>query len=208
EGLDIMLAPNGIMTFEFPHLLQLIENNQFDTIYHEHFFYYSLVSVLSIFEKHGMKIFDVQELNTHGGSIRIFVTRANNDKYRVSGRVKNMIAVEKDKGYKDIDFYQSFDQKVQQTKADILDLLINLKSEGKTIAGYGAPGKGNTLLNYCGIGKDFIEYTVDRNPNKHRYILRGSTMNILTQDKKKKNKKEYVFILLWNLKNEIIGQIS
>jgi len=208
EGLDIMLAPNGIMTFEFPHLLQLIENNQFDTIYHEHFFYYSLVSVLSIFEKHGMKIFDVQELNTHGGSIRIFVTRANNDKYRVSGRVKNMIAVEKDKGYKDIDFYQSFDQKVQQTKADILDLLINLKSEGKTIAGYGAPGKGNTLLNYCGIGKDFIEYTVDRNPNKHGYFLPGSLIPIFPPDKIKETKPDYVFILPWNLKNEIIGQIS
>src|SRR5699024_8199217 len=208
EGLDIMLAPNGIMTFEFPHLLQLIENNQFDTIYHEHFFYYSLVSVLSIFEKHGMKIFDVQELNTHGGSIRIFVTRANNDKYRVSGRVKNMIAVEKDKGYEDIDFYQSFDQKVQQTKADILDLLINLKSEGKTIAGYGAPGKGNTLLNYCGIGKDFIEYTVDRNPNKHGYFLPGSLIPIFPPDKIKEINQDYLFILQWNLRNEIIGQLS
>src|SRR5699024_1490302 len=152
DGLDQLLSPGGIMTFEFPHLMQLVENNQFDTIYHEHFFYYSLLAVQAIFENRGMKIFDVQELSTHGGSIRIFVARKTNNKYPTYNRVGQMLSLEKERGYQDIDFYRSFHKKVQQTKADILKLLIDLKNNEKTIAGYGAPGKGNTLLNYCGIG--------------------------------------------------------
>jgi len=208
DGLDQMLGQMGIMTFEFPHLMKLVENNQFDTIYHEHFFYYSLITVQSIFEKHGFKIFDVQELNTHGGSIRIFVKRSTNNKYPIKDNVDKIRSIEKEKGYQDIDFYRSFEKKVQQTKANILKILINLKSKGKTIAGYGAPGKGNTLLNYCGIGRDFIDYTVDRNPNKHGYLLPGSLIPIFHPDKIKETKPDYVFMLPWNLKDEIIEQID
>jgi hypothetical protein len=208
KGLDVMLSEKGIMTFEFPHLMQLVDNNQFDTIYHEHFFYYSLISVQAIFKKHGMKIFDVQELSTHGGSIRIFITRETNEDRPVSDNVKRILALEKEKGYLDINFYKSFDENVQQTKREILTLLIDLKRQGKTIAGYGAPGKGNTLLNYCGIGTDFIDYTVDRNPNKHGYYLPGSLIPIHHPDKIKETKPDYVFILPWNLKDEIIEQIS
>jgi len=208
DGLDTLLGDKGIMTFEFPHLLQLIENNQFDTIYHEHFFYYSLIAVNSIFKQHGMKIFDVQELSTHGGSIRIFVSREENEDYPVSQSVDRIISTEKAKGYLDIDMYKSFGERVRQTKRDILELLIELKRQDKTIAGYGAPGKGNTLLNYCGIRTDFIDYTVDRNPNKHGYYLPGSLIPIFHPDKIRETKPDYVFILPWNLKDEIMQQID
>lgn len=208
EGLDIMLSEKGIMTFEFPHLLQLIENNQFDTIYHEHFFYFSLITVASIFRTQGMKIFDVQELNTHGGSVRIFVTRASNEDYQVSDRVKEILSLEKEKGFLDIDFYKGFDERVQQTKTNLLELLIDLKKQNKTIVGYGAPGKGNTLLNYCGIRRDFIDYTVDRNPNKQGYYLPGSLIPIHHPDKIRETRPDYVFILPWNLKEEIMKQID
>jgi 2-polyprenyl-3-methyl-5-hydroxy-6-metoxy-1,4-benzoquinol methylase len=208
KGLDIMLAENGIMTFEFPHLLQLVKNNQFDTIYHEHFFYYSLLSVESIFRKHGMKIFDVQELGTHGGSIRIFVARKSNKERTITNNVKRILELEKQKGYQDLELYQSFEENVRRTKRDILSLLIDLKNNGKTIAGYGAPGKGNTLLNYCGIRTDFLDYTVDRNPNKHGYFLPGSLIPIYHPDKIKETRPDYVFILPWNLKEEIMDQIS
>lgn len=208
KGLEVMLSEEGIMTFEFPHLLQLVENNQFDTIYHEHFFYYSLLAVQSIFKKHGMKIFEVQELSTHGGSLRIFVTGESNNDYPVSDNVDRILSLEKERGYLDMDFYRSFDKHVQRTKTDILKLLIDLKSQDKTIVGYGAPGKGNTLLNYCGIRRDFIDYTVDRNPNKHGYYLPGSLIPIFHPDKIKETKPDYVFILPWNLKDEIMQQIS
>ncbi|WP_073059130.1 class I SAM-dependent methyltransferase [Fodinibius roseus] len=208
EGLDMLLGNKGIMTFEFPHLLQLIENNQFDTIYHEHFFYFSLITIASIFKKHGMKIFDVQELSTHGGSVRIFVTRESNQDYQVSDKVAKMVSIEKEKGFLDIDFYRGFDERVRQTKTDLLELLIDLKKQDKTIVGYGAPGKGNTLLNYCGIRRDFIDYTVDRNPNKQGYYLPGSLIPIFHPDKIRETKPDFVFILPWNLKDEIMQQIK
>ena len=208
KGLEIMLSEKGIMTFEFPHLLQLVENNQFDTIYHEHFFYYSLQAVQSIFKEHGLQIFDVQELSTHGGSIRIFVSRERNKTYGISDNVKQMLSEERDKGYLDVDFYKTFDNNVQQTKRDLLTLLIELKNKDKTIVGYGAPGKGNTLLNYCGIGTDFIDYTVDRSPHKQGHYLPGSLVPIHHPEKIKETKPDYVFILPWNLKEEIMSQIS
>ncbi len=208
EGLDIMLDENGIMTFEFPHLMQLVENNQFDTIYHEHFFYYSLHSVQSLFKKHGFAIFDVQQLGTHGGSIRIFVARSANQKYQVSENVRQLLRQEERKGYLSVDFYQSFGKYVEQTKRDILRLLLNLKNNGRSIVGYGAPGKGNTLLNYCGIGTDFIDYTVDRNPHKQGHYLPGSLIPILAPDKIRDTKPDYIFILPWNLKDEIINQLE
>ena len=207
-GLELMLSDDGIMTFEFPHLRQLVKNNQFDTIYHEHFFYYSLTAVQSIFKKHDLKIFDVQELSTHGGSIRIFVTRASNKKYQLRDSVHQMLSQEKEEGYLDVSFYQSFDRNVRQTKRKILTMLIDLQEKGKTIVGYGAPGKGNTLLNYCGIGTDFIDYTVDRNPHKQGHLLPGSLIPILDPGRIKDTKPDYVFILPWNLKNEIMKQIS
>lgn len=208
KGLKLMLAENGLMTFEFPHLMQLVENNQFDTIYHEHFFYYSLISVMSVFEKHGFKLFDVQKLSTHGGSIRIFVAHEENDLYPVRDSVTNLLKSEKLKGYNHMKLYADFDENVRETKRKILDLLISLKRENKVIAGYGAPGKGNTLLNYCGIRKDFLDYTVDRNPNKHGLFLPGSLIPIYEPAKIKETKPDYLFILPWNLKDEIIKQMS
>ncbi|MEL7834373.1 class I SAM-dependent methyltransferase [Fodinibius sp. Rm-B-1B1-1] len=207
EGLGIMLSEKGIMTFEFPHLMQLVENNQFDTIYHEHFFYYSLHSVQALFKKHGFKVFDVQELDTHGGSIRIFVSREANREYQVSRNVEHMLTEEKQKGYLNVELYKSFEKYVRQTKRDILRLLLNLKNQGKSIVGYGAPGKGNTLLNYCGIGTDFIDYTVDRSPHKQGHYLPGSLIPILSPDKIKDTEPDYIFILPWNLKDEIIQQL-
>lgn len=207
KGLDILLQKSGIMTFEFPHLLQLIDNNQFDTIYHEHFFYFSLIAVESIFKQHGMKIFDVQELDTHGGSIRIFVTRESNDNHPVSNAVERIISLEKERGYLDVNYYKSFDKKVHQTKRKLLELLINLKKQGKSIAGYGAPGKGSTLLNYCGIRTDIIDYTVDRNPNKWDCYLPGTLIPIFSPDKIREAKTDYILILPWNLKEEIMQQI-
>src|SRR5699024_9169346 len=170
--------------------------------------YYSLLAVQAIFENRGMKIFDVQELSTHGGSIRIFVARKTNNKYPTYNKVGQMLSLEKELGYQDIDFYRSFHKNVQQTKADILKLLIDRKNNEKTIAGYGAPGKGNTLLNYCGIGRDFIDYTVDRNPQKQGSLLPGSLIPIYHPDKIKETKPDYVFILPWNLKDEIMQQID
>jgi len=208
KGLRLMLSEKGIMTFEFPHLQQLVENNQFDTIYHEHFFYYSLHAVQTIFENHGFKIFDVQQLSTHGGSIRIFVSRAANRKYEVSGRVKKMLALEKEKGYLDVEFYTRFEENVKKTKRDLLSLLTKLKNNGKNIVGYGAPGKGNTLLNYCGIGTDFLDYTVDRSPHKQGHYLPGSLIPIHHPDMIRETKPDYVLILPWNLKDEIMSQMS
>jgi len=208
KGLGIMLHEKGIMTFEFPHLLQLVENNQFDTIYHEHFFYYSFHAVQTIFKNHGFKIFDVQQLPTHGGSIRIFVSRAANKKYKLSRRVKKMLAVEKEKGYLDIAFYTRFEENVKKTKRDLLTLLTKLKNNGKSIVGYGAPGKGNTLLNYCGIGTDFLDYTVDRSPHKQGHFLPGSLIPIQHPDKIRETEPDYVLILPWNLKNEIMSQMN
>lgn len=208
KGLDVLLSERGIMTFEFPHLRQLVDNNQFDTIYHEHFFYYSLWAVNAIFKKHGMKIFDVQELDTHGGSMRIFVTRTSNDEFEIGPNVDRILSDEIDRGYLDLEYYSSFDRKVRETKRALLKILIDLKEEGKTIAGYGAPGKGNTLLNYCGIGRDFIDFTVDRNPNKHGYYLPGTLIPIYHPDKIRESKPDYIFILPWNLKDEIIEQLG
>jgi len=208
NGLSVMLSEKGIMTFEFPHLIQLVENNQFDTIYHEHFFYYSLHAVQSLFKKHGFKIFDVQELNTHGGSIRIFITRESNNDYEVRNNVNRILFEESEKGYLEVAFYKTFEKNVKQTKRELLSLLIDLKNKDKTIVGYGAPGKGNTLLNYCGIGTDFLDYTVDRNPHKQGHFLPGSLIPILHPDKIRETQPDYVLILPWNLKDEIIKQIS
>lgn len=208
KGLDVMLNEEGIMTFEFPHLFQLVKNKQFDTIYHEHFFYYSLIVVESLFKKHGMRIFDVQQLSTHGGSVRIFVARESNKKFPVNGSVERALNLEIENGYLDIDFYKSFGRKVQQLKTEIVTLVEDVKNHGHTLVGYGAPGKGNTLLNYCEIGRDMIDYTVDRNPSKQGHYLPGSLIPIYHPAKIRETKPDYVFILPWNLKDEIMEQLS
>jgi len=208
EGLRIALKSNGVITLEFPYLLQLLEYNQFDTIYHEHFSYFSFLTVERIFAAHGLIIFDVQELPTHGGSLRIYARHKEDNTKPISDRAYGLKQQEIDDGYEDINHYLTFGKKVKKSKRDILSFLIQAKEEGKTIVGYGAPAKGNTLLNYCGIKTDFIDYTVDRNPYKQGHYLPGSHIPIEAPDKIKETKPDYVFILPWNLKDEIMEQMA
>jgi SAM-dependent methyltransferase len=208
EGLRIALKSNGVITMEFPHLLQLMEYNQFDTIYHEHFSYFSFLTVEKVFATHGLIIFDVEELPTHGGSLRIYARHQEDNTKPISERVYGLKQQEIDDGYEDINHYLTFGEKVKKTKRDILSFLIQAKEEGKTIVGYGAPAKGNTLLNYCGIKTDFIDYTVDKNPYKQGRYLPGSHIPIEVPDKIKGTKPDYLFILPWNLKDEIMEQMA
>jgi hypothetical protein len=207
-GMKILLAPGGTITIEFPHLMRLMAENQFDTIYHEHFFYFSLYSVEKIFAAHGLTIYDVEELWTHGGSLRIYARHTENDALPVTRNVTDLREREQKAGLNTVAAYAAFDEQVKETKRKILEFLIRVRREGKTVAGYGAPGKGNTLLNYCGIRTDFIDYTVDRNPYKHGRFLPGTHIPIFPPDKIQETKPDYVFILPWNLKDEIMGQLS
>jgi hypothetical protein len=207
-GLPIILKPKGTVTFEFPHLMQLFENNQFDTIYHEHFSYFSLIAVEAIFARHGLTIFDVEELWTHGGSLRIFARHAADDSRPVTERLLALRVREEEKGYRKIETYTRFEERVRETKRKILEVLIDAKRRGKRIVGYGAPGKGNTLLNYCSIRTDFIDFTVDRNPYKHGRFLPGTHIPIFPPEHLDQAKPDYVFILPWNLKDEIMAQLS
>ena len=206
RGMKDLLAPDGVVTMEFPHLLNLIRLNQFDTIYHEHFSYLSLLTVQQIFSHHGLTIFDVRELPTHGGSIRICACHAAASDRPVTERVTRLIEREKSEGLLDLDRYSQFGQQVIETKRSILDFLIAQKRLGKTIVGYGAPGKGNTLLNYCGIRTDFLDFTVDRSPHKHGTYTPGTRIPILVPDAIREAKPDYVFILPWNIKDEIIDK--
>ncbi len=207
-GMKILLNPSGVITMEFPHLMRLMERNQFDTIYHEHFSYLSLLTVEKVFAAHGLTIFDVEELSTHGGSLRIYACHAEDTYKPVSQQVTELRAREELAGFKTIEHYFSFAQKVKSTKFKLLDFLITAKRQGKSIAGYGAPGKGNTLLNYCGIRSDFIDYTVDRSPYKQGKLLPGTHIPIFHPDKIKETKPDYLLILPWNIKDEIIEQMS
>jgi SAM-dependent methyltransferase len=207
NGLKMVLKPNGLITMEFPHLLRLIEDNQFDTIYHEHFSYFSFITVEKVFNKYGLTIFDVEEIPTHGGSLRIYVCHSDSP-FEIAERVKELLNREEKIGMKDMAYYQSFSERVKKTKRDILKFLIELKERGCSIAAYGAPAKGNTLLNYCGIGTDFIEYTVDRNPHKQGMFLPGSRIPIYHPDRIKETRPDYLIILPWNLKEEIMAQCS
>jgi hypothetical protein len=207
-GIPIILKPTGTVTFEFPHLQKLFDENQFDTIYHEHFSYFSLISVEQIFAKHGLTVFDVEELWTHGGSLRIYARPAADTSRPVTDRVNALRAREEAAGYRKLETYTRFEQRVRETKRKILDVLIEAKRAGKVIAGYGAPGKGNTLLNYCGIRTDFIDFTVDRNPYKHGRFLPGTHIPIFPPSKIEEVKPDYIFILPWNLKNEIMTQLA
>ncbi|HEX6891391.1 MAG TPA: class I SAM-dependent methyltransferase [Chryseolinea sp.] len=208
SGMKEFLREDGVITMEFPHLLRLVEGNQFDTIYHEHFSYLSFTTVKRIFGHHGLVLFDVEELPTHGGSIRIYARHAEDTSKQVTHEVDQLLAMEQQAGMLSMGFYADFERNVKQTKRRILEFLIEAKNNGKTVAGYGAPGKGNTLLNYCGIRTDFIDYTVDRNPHKQGNFLPGTLIPIYSPDKIKETKPDYVFILPWNLKEEIMENMS
>jgi len=208
EGLKILLKPEGVLTLEFPHLLRLIERNEFDTIYHEHFSYFSMLTTLRIMEAHGLKVFDVEELPTHGGSLRVYACRGESQTHEIGASVAKVIAEEERAGLASADGYKSFALQVQQTKWALIEFLMTAARQGKTVAGYGAPGKSATLLNYCGIGKDLIAYTVDRSPHKQGRFLPGSHIPIYHPDRIRETKPDYVVILPWNLKDEIIGQLQ
>ena len=205
-GLKVLLKPEGVITMEFPHLVRLIEENQFDTIYHEHFSYLSFTTVIRIFEAHGLRIFDVEELATHGGSLRIYACHQESVTRKLTDRAVTLRKTEADWGIANLDRYRAFTAQVEATKRDILRFLIEARSQGKSIAGYGAPGKGNTLLNYCGIRTDFIDYTVDRSTYKQGKFTPGTRIPILSPAEIAETKPDYLFILPWNLKDEIIEQ--
>jgi SAM-dependent methyltransferase len=206
SGMKQMLNKGGVITMEFPHLQRLIEGNQFDTIYHEHFSYLSFVAVNRIFANHGITLFDVEELSTHGGSLRIYGKHNEDIEKEVTDKVKELLVREIELGFENLEYYSQFEEKVKETKRKILDFLIEAKRNGKIVVGYGAPGKGNTLLNYCGVRTDFIDYTVDMSPHKQGNFLPGTHIPILHPDVIKQTKPDYIFILPWNLKDEIITQ--
>lgn len=207
-GMKILLKKDGIITMEFPHLMQLVDNNQFDTIYHEHFSYLSFHTVKQIFESQGLKIFDVEEIPTHGGSLRIYATHKENDKQEISGNVTALLQKEYSKGMNRLEYYNNFQQKALKVKLDLTDFLIKQKKENKTVAAYGAAAKGNTLLNYCGIKSDLIEFVVDANPHKQNKYLPASHIPVLNEEQLKKDKPDYIIILPWNLKKEITTQLG
>jgi SAM-dependent methyltransferase len=208
EGIRIILKPAGVCTIEFPHLLKTMSGNQFDQIYHEHFSYFSLLSVEAVFNAHGMRVFDVQELWTHGGSLRIYACHADNTEHSTVASVERLRRREKAFGLDRLETYINFAEQVRATKRRLLNFMIQAKDRGKSIVGYGAPGKGNTLLNYCGIRTDFIDYTVDRNPYKQGKHLPGTHVPIFAPEKIASTRPDYVLILPWNLKNEIIQQLD
>jgi SAM-dependent methyltransferase len=207
-GMKALLKQDGIITMEFPHLMKLMERNQFDTIYHEHYSYLSFLTVEKIFSFHGLRLFDVEELETHGGSIRIYACHADDSEKPAAENVSRLKEIEINRGFNTLDTYSMFALKVMDTKRKLLEFLIRIKNQGKTIVGYGAPGKGNTLLNYCGIRTDFLDYTVDRNPYKQGNYLAGSHIPIFSPDKIMETKPDYIFILPWNLKAEIATQLD
>jgi len=207
-GMKILLAPHGAITMEFPHLARLIAENQFDTIYHEHFSYLSLVTVERIFARHGLTLFDVEELPTHGGSLRIYGRHAQHAALAVTDRLAALRRREVDDGFETLDRYRGFDEQVKRTKRKLLSFLIDAKNRGQKIVGYGAPGKGNTLLNYCGIGTDFLDFTVDANPYKQGKYTPGTRIPILAPEAIRAARPDYVLILPWNLQDEISQQAA
>jgi len=207
-GMKILLKPNGVITMEFPHLVKLMEEGQFDTIYHEHFSYFSLFSVEKIFSAHGLMLFDVEELPTHGGSLRIYACHAEDRTKDLSPGMFSVRAAEEAAGLSNLESYSSFAERTKETKCALLEFLIHARRNGKQVVGYGAPGKGNTLLNYCGIRSDLLAYTVDRNPYKQGKFLPGSHIPIFGPERIRETKPDYVLILPWNLKDEIMQQLA
>ncbi|KGE02321.1 SAM-dependent methyltransferase [Rhizobium sp. YS-1r] len=206
-GMKVLLKPSGVITLEFPHIARLIEENQFDTIYHEHFSYFSLLTIEKMAERHDLKVFDVEELPTHGGSLRVYLTHASSLRQR-EPRVDALRRRESEARLDQIETYTAFDDAIQQTKRNLLSFLIRLKEMRKSICAYGAPGKGNTLLNYCGIGTDFIDFAVDRNPYKHGRFTPGMHIPIKPVSEIERAKPDYILILPWNLKGEIVSQMK
>jgi len=202
-GMRALLAPGGVITMEFPHLLQLMDQNQFDTIYHEHFSYLSLSTVERIFAHHGLVLFDVEELPTHGGSLRIYARHVEDSAKPVGSAVVQLRKLEAERGLNGLAAYSDFEERVKETKRKLLEFLIDAKRAGKRVAGYGAPGKGNTLLNYCGIRQDFLDYTVDRSPHKQGRFTPGTHIPILDPRMLRETRPDFVLILPWNLKDEI-----
>ena len=208
KGLKVLLRPGGVITMEFPHLLQLMQLNQFDTIYHEHFSYFSFMAVEQVFARHGMKLFDVEELPTHGGSLRIYACHYDDTTKPVETRAKVLKTREETAGFSRLSHYLSFGPRVEATKRTLLSFLISAKQEGKRIVGYGAPAKGNTLLNYCGVRTDFIDYTVDRSPYKQGCFLPGVHIPIYEPERVRHTRPDYLLILPWNIREEVIQQMS
>lgn len=208
RGMKILLKPRGTITMEFPHLVRLMAENQFDTIYHEHFSYFSFLAVEKVFAAHGLTLFDVDELPTHGGSLRIYARHADDTTRPVEPRVNELRRREQAAGLTEMRTYSAFAERARETKRKLLEFLIRVKREGKTVCGYGAPGKGNTLLNYCGIRTDFLDYTVDRNPYKQGKFTPGTHIPILAPEKIAETRPDYLLILPWNFKDEIMEQMS
>ncbi len=208
EGLKLALKPDGVLTLEFPHLLRLIQQNEFDTIYHEHFSYFSLLTTKKILTAHGLRVFDVEELKSHGGSLRVFACRDESRAHADSSAVQKVIGDEVQAGLDRPEGYESFARQVRETKLEFVNFLLDAAREGKKVAGYGAPGKSATLLHYCGIGKDLIAYTVDRSTYKQGRHLPGSHIPIYHPDRIRETKPDYVVILPWNLKDEIMQQLQ
>lgn len=206
-GMKVLLKPEGVITLEFPHIEKLIAENQFDTIYHEHFSYFSLLTIEKMTRRHGLKVFDVEEIPTHGGSLRVFFAHEDS-KFPREARVDSLLERELNAGLDRIETYTAFAEAVRQTKRNLLSFLIRLKEMRKSICAYGAPGKGNTLLNYCGIGTDFIDFAVDRNPYKHGRLTPGMHIPIRPVSEIPRMKPDYVLILPWNLKTEIVAQMN
>ena len=208
RGMKRLLAPGGVITMEFPHLLTLIEQNQFDTIYHEHFSYFSFLTVEKVFAHHGIAVFDVEELPTHGGSLRIFGRHREDASKPIGDRAAALKEKEQRAGLDAIGAYTAFDDKVKRTKRRLLEFLVDIKNDGKRIVGYGAPAKGNTLLNYCGVRSDFLDFTVDRSPHKQGCYLPGTRIPVFHPDKIREVRPDYVLILPWNIRDEIMQQIA
>lgn len=207
-GMKALLEPGGVITMEFPHLMRLIDENQWDTIYHEHFSYFSFLTVSAVFAAHGLRLFDVEELPTHGGSLRIYGAHAEDPGKPESEAARELAAREREAGYERLDTYLGYGRRVEQDKRAILSFLIDLKRQGLRIAAYGAPAKGNTLLNYCGVRRDFIDYTCDLNPHKQGHFLPGSHIPIRSPDELREDRPDVVLILPWNLKDEIVQQLQ
>jgi SAM-dependent methyltransferase len=207
-GMKALLKPGGVITMEFPHLMRLIADNQWDTIYHEHFSYFSFLTVSAVFAAHGLRLFDVQELPTHGGSLRIFAAHADDAGKPETAAARELAERERAAGYESLETYSGYGRRVEQDKRQILRFLIDLKERGLRVVAYGAPAKGNTLLNYCGVGRDTIEYTCDLNPHKQGHFLPGSHIPIRSPDVLREDKPDVVLILPWNLKDEIVSQLD